>query len=73
MTTFVAIYRGQTVAEAKVIAVSADPLLVAEVSSKLLKKSASSGDRVITALENGRRSALNLILQEAKNGNVDGR
>lgn len=70
-TTFVAIYRGQTVAEAKLIAVSADPLLVAEVSSKMLEKSDGSKDQVITALEGGRRSALNLILQEAKSENDD--
>jgi hypothetical protein len=37
MTSFVAVYRGQTVGEAKLIAVSADPNLVAEVSSRLLE------------------------------------
>jgi hypothetical protein len=67
MTSFVAIYRGQTVENARLIAVSANPTLVAEVSSKLLKDAAGKdGDEVLDALDGGRRSALALVARQAK-------
>jgi hypothetical protein len=66
MTTFLALYRGQTIAEAKIIAVSADPGLVADVSSRLLERPmAGSHDPVIAQVEQGRRAVLELIKQEA--------
>ena len=66
MTTFLALYRGQTIAEAKIVAVSADPGLVAEVSSRLLERPmAESQDPIIAQVEQGRRAALELIKQEA--------
>jgi hypothetical protein len=66
MTTFIAVYRGSTIAEAKLIAVSADPALVAEVSTKLLDASREKeADSVIASVESGRREALRLIKQEA--------
>ncbi len=66
MTSFVAIYRGQTVGDARLIAVSANPDLVAEVSSKLLEDVNSENDEVLKALNNGRRTALALVTQKAK-------
>jgi hypothetical protein len=67
MTSFVAIYRGQTVGDARLVAVSANPALVAEVSSKLLKDAPAQGvDEVLEALEGGRRSALALVARKAK-------
>ena len=36
MTTFLALYRGKTVADAKMVAVTADPCLVADVVNRLL-------------------------------------
>jgi hypothetical protein len=66
MTSFIAIYRGKTVAEARLIAVSANPDLVAEVSSKLLEEVANEGDEILEALSKGRRFALTLVKQEAK-------
>ena len=66
MTTFVAIYRGQTIAEARLIAVSAAPDLVSDVTSRLLKKKPNQNeDPVLEGLESGRRTALRLIRQEA--------
>jgi hypothetical protein len=66
MTTFIALYRGQTIAEARIIAVSADPSLVADVSSKLLQsQEGENQDAIIAAVEIGRRDALRLIKQEA--------
>jgi hypothetical protein len=66
MTSFIAVYRGQTIGEAKLIAVTADPALVAEVSAKLLHKSATEKDNVINALEDGRQSALQQIVREVE-------
>jgi hypothetical protein len=38
MTTFLALYCGRTVAEAKMVAVTADPVLVATVAAHLLAR-----------------------------------
>jgi hypothetical protein len=66
MTTFVALYRGETVASARLIAVTADPLLVADVSSRLLgHRSADEPDLIVAGLERARRSALRQIHEEA--------
>jgi hypothetical protein len=66
MTSFLAIYRGKSIGEAALIAVSADPALVAEVSSKLLQNKNNHEDKVISEIENGKRSALSLIAQEGR-------
>jgi len=69
MTTFVALYRGQTIAEARLIAVSADPDLINEVSTRLLDAasdfSKTAEDPVIQRLEHGRVAALHLLKKEA--------
>jgi hypothetical protein len=66
VTTFVAIYRGSTVAEARLVAVSADPALVADVSGRLLQRPLDeTADPVIGSLERGRRAALRMIKREA--------
>lgn len=66
MLTFVAIYRGSSVTTAKLIAVSTDPSLVADVSARLLQKpSDTNQDPVVGHLEHGRQEALRLIEQEA--------
>jgi hypothetical protein len=66
MTTFLALYRGKTVADAKMVAVTADPQLVATVAAHLLDTPQPQGeDPVITTLERGRRAALRLITREA--------
>ena len=68
MTTFLALYRGKTIAEAKMVAVTADPALVAAVASHLLSTPHSQDDDpVLTTLERGRRAALRLITRETAN------
>ena len=59
MTTFVALYRGQIITEARLVAVSADPSFVAEVSSRILQvQSDESPDPVIARVDHGKaRSA----------------
>ncbi len=65
-TSFVAIYRGPTVASARLVAVSSDPTLVADVSARLLKsRSSEDSDPAAANLERGRRAALKVIHKEA--------
>jgi hypothetical protein len=66
MTTFVAIYRGRTISDARLIALSADPALVADVTARILQeRSAEESDPIIASLEKGRREALRLVQQES--------
>ena len=65
MTTFLALYRGKTIAEAKMVAVTADPSLVAVVAEQLLHcPHEHTDDPVVTALDQGRKHALRLITLE---------
>ena len=65
-TSFVAIYRGSTIAGARLVAVSADPGLVADVCARLLESPApNEPDTVAASIEHGRRAALRLIREEA--------
>lgn len=65
MTTFIALYRGRTIGDARMIAVSAKEDLVSYIASKILSDSDSSAqndaDPVVSALEKGRKQALELI------------
>ena len=66
MATFVAIYRGETIAGARLIALSADPTLVADVSTRILQEHpCQDADPIIACVEQGRQAALRLIKREA--------
>ena len=68
MTTFLALYRGKTIAEAKMVAVTADPCLVADVVDRLLQHPPmDEDDPVVRAIEYGRVTALRLIKREQGN------
>ena len=68
MATFVAIYRGETIAGARLIALSADPTLVADVSARILQEhpGKDTDDPIIACVEQGRKHALRLITQESR-------
>jgi len=68
LTNFIALYRGETVGSAKIIAVSADADLVADFAARLLQRQQEGveGDPVVRRLDAGRRQALRLIAEEAK-------
>lgn len=70
MTTFIAIYRGSTVADARLIAVSADPALVGEVAARLLNAEGEhkdeGEDNVVRHITTGRRPALQQVRKEAR-------
>ncbi len=64
--TFVAIYAGDTISSAKIVAASSDPDLVTQVAAALLKDKRSSigaakPDPVRGAMNSGRRQALEII------------
>ena len=62
MTTFLALYHGESVSTAKLLALSAEPELVRAFAERLLAKpSQQEADPVIEELENGRRRALELV------------
>ena len=66
MRTFLAIYRGPTVAEAELIAVSSDPTIVAEVAMRLLRNGDPPGiDPALRAKRRGTRAALRFVREEA--------
>ena len=69
MTTFVALYRGQTVNSAQMVAVSADAELVTFVAEKLLEEKSvnqtKETDPITQAIEQGRCRALTFITSGA--------
>ncbi len=69
MTTFLALYRGSTVAEAKIVAVSADPALVRDVASYLLgEPEHHEEDAVVREIDRARRNALRLLVGDGAEG-----
>ena len=66
MKTFIALYRGESVTTAKLVAITADPKLVTLVAGQMLEHELPPEDPVLTKLEGGRRAALRQIKKEAK-------
>ena len=66
MTSFITLYRGETVGEAKIIALSADPDIVADFASRLLQSSQNekTDDPILGAIQQGKTRALRLIATE---------
>jgi hypothetical protein len=62
----VALYRGETVGAAKMVAVSAEPDLVRDFAARMLTQPPEyEVDTVLQELERGRRRALELVRSEA--------
>jgi hypothetical protein len=61
--SFVALYRGPTVSEARLVSASADPALVAYVAERLLEKPLDD-DSVLAPIDAGRRQSLRVVLDE---------
>lgn len=65
MVSYIALYRGRTLATAELVAVSNDSKLIAYISGKLLReRAADESDPAIAALTAGRRRALELVRDE---------
>lgn len=66
MTTFITIYRGPTVADAEVVGLTADPEIVADFASRLLRRhGAPEEDPVLAPKHRAGRRVLRLIRTEA--------
>ena len=68
MTTFLALYRGDSVSSAKLLALTADHELVRDFAARLLNKliEEQNTDPVLEELERGRLRALQLVKSEAE-------
>lgn len=68
MTSFLALYRGDSVETAELVGVSADPDLIAPFAEELLRRqgTSESDDPVLASLQNGRRRALEAIRDEVE-------
>lgn len=71
---FVALYRGETIQSARLVGVTGDATLVAEVSARLLQDSVrEDADPVISSIQRGRRNAIRLIQRELGGGETNGK
>lgn len=63
MTTFLALYHGDSVSAAKLLALSAEPELVRDFAARLLDtpNNGQSSDPVLEELEQGRRRTLQVV------------
>ena len=69
-SSFLVLYRGPTIPQAKLVAVSSDPALVAEFAGRLLHDQPVPlvPDPVLEAIEGGRQRALRLIARGQEEG-----
>lgn len=75
MTSFVALYRGNSVRESKMVGVTDDPALVSYIASRMLDDrekvlGTADNDPVLDAVEHGHRGALRLIAHGHSEGVV---
>ena len=67
MTTFLALYRGSSVGASKLIALSAEPALVADFAARLLQlPDEEETDAALREMNQGRRRALRRVEVEAR-------
>jgi hypothetical protein len=67
-TTFLALYRGESVSGSKLLTLTADPKVVRDFAARLLDEPADEKDPdpVLEELEQGRRRALRLVKSGAE-------
>jgi hypothetical protein len=65
-TTFLVLYRGESVGSAKLLALTAEPDIVRDFANRLLSEPTSEEDAVVRELERGRQRALQLVKSEAE-------
>ena len=68
MTTFLALYRGDSVSSAKLLALTADHELVRDFAARLLnnRDEEQNPDPILEELQGGRRRALQLVKSGAE-------
>jgi hypothetical protein len=66
MVTFVALYRGESVAHAEVVGLSADPQIVAEFAARLMERSTRTElDPILAPKRRAERQVLRSVRAEA--------
>lgn len=65
-TAFLVLYRGKEIADARVVAISADPRLVHDFALRMLEEDRPHPDPVLGAVDEGRREALKLVRDETR-------
>jgi hypothetical protein len=66
LATFLALYRGESIGASKLIALTADPNVVADFAARMLAEPEEpEPDPILHELEHGRRRALELVKGEA--------
>jgi hypothetical protein len=63
-TTFLALYRGDSVSDAKLVALTATPEVVRDFAERLLAEPETEDDPVSLEVERGRRRALRRVKSE---------
>jgi len=67
LTTFLALYRGDSISAAKLLALTAEPTLVRDFAARLLTESREQEqDAVLQEIERGRQRALQLVKSGAE-------
>jgi hypothetical protein len=67
MTNFLALYRGDTVASSRIVALTADPQLVQDFATRFLDQLSDKAlveDPALSSVEDGRRRALRVVANE---------
>ena len=66
MVSFIALYRGESISAAQLVATTADPNLVRDFAERMLSMPEGEPDTVLRELELGRRRALHLVRDDAE-------
>jgi hypothetical protein len=68
VSTFIAIYRGRTASDARLVALTSDPGVVATVVGQMLadQSDLNGDDPVVDAIDRARRQGLRLIRREIR-------
>jgi hypothetical protein len=68
VSTFIAVYRGRTASDARLVAVTSDPVIVALVVGQMLadQSGRARDDPVVGAIDRARRQGLRLIRRELR-------
>jgi len=62
LTNFLALYRGDTIASSKILAITADPHIVQDFAAQMLDRPPNlDEDPALASVENGRRKALRVV------------
>ena len=66
MINFLSLYRGRTLSDARVVAISSDPVIVHDFTDRLLSNNEVLDDTALSIQNAGQREALRLIKKQMK-------